>query len=328
MNLLERPDINPFLGGVLDVTQTDHGWLLSRMSPHQTAYYDQDRGWRLRARCNAGQTLEFRSDAARITLAARVTAAAQLYLGIDVEVDGVVRRSVRINPVKNPLRLQLIDLAAEDRRERDFRIHLPNATALCLGELLLDGATQVAPLPPHAAGPVLLLGDSITQGLCAVSPYATLAVQLARLRGAGILNQGVAGHIIDPRSLPTRLPVAPSLAVVAYGTNDWAAGTSRRHAQELITAYLSTLRDALPSPAPIVFVSPIWRADAHTLQVDGGLETFGLALCGAAEALQSVTAVNGYELVPHTTTCFTDGAHPNELGFMHYALNLHRSLLT
>jgi hypothetical protein len=53
---------------------------------------------------------------------------------------------------------------------------------------------------------------------------------------------------------------------------------------------------------------------------------FSEAISEAASGFENVTVVDGSTLVPHLPAMFADGTHPNDEGFLHYAINLHRKV--
>lgn len=326
MNILEQPEPERFFHGTVAVCADGSGLSARRFTATQLDYFGKNGSWAIRAKCNAGQTIELRTCSRSLRLTAQITGAARSYFGLDIEIDGAIRRSLRYDRMKNPVNLELPMEHGRPGELHDVRIHVPNVTSLRFIGLEVADEAQVQPLPRRPRQ-LLCLGDSITQGMCAVSPASTYTVQLARLVDAELLNQGVGGHVFDPDALDPALPWRPDLITVAYGTNDWAAGCTTHDVREALAQFVARLRGIYPPPTPVAVISPVWRQDWREPKPGGDLASFAEAILETAAASDdAVRPIDGFRLVPHDAVYFADGAHPNELGFMHYALNLWRQL--
>ena len=67
---------------------------------------------------------------------------------------------------------------------------------------------------------IIFIGDSITQGYDAVFASQSYANKMAYMLDAEIVNQAIGGEIFRPAILDEKLPFAPDLITVAFGTND------------------------------------------------------------------------------------------------------------
>ncbi len=323
MNLLEQA-VEDYVQGVLEVVREEDGVRLLRMTPAQLAYYDQSEGWGIRARCNAGVSLGFRTNSSFLDVKLAVLSGARRYFGMDVEIDGVISHAVRLDDAAGVFETRLFEV--EERREREVRVYFsPNLEVKVLS-VALEADAAVAPLD-RPSYRLLCLGDSITQGMDARSACSTYPVQLARMLGAELLNQGVGGHIFDPDSLDPALSFAPDLVTVAYGTNDWGRNTTQAEIRGTVRDYLGKLRTMFPADRTRVAVlSPIWRETGHEQKGGGILADFSRAILEATLEAEDVIAIDGSALVPNQSWYLEDGTHPNDLGFLHYGLNLYRLL--
>lgn len=321
-NLLLRNDAEAFFHGVIGTFSIDGGIEPVRVTDAQMAHLAERSAWQIRARCTAGVTVELRTNSPSVVLRGRIVAAARSYGGFDLEVDGCVRGSFCQEAMANPVEVHF-DTGIVDDRLHEVRIHLPNVTAIRVSDIEIAENALAEPVPPRDAL-LLCLGDSITQGMCAVHPIETYAVQTARFLGMDLLNQGIGGHVFDAESIPERLPRMPSLVTVAYGANDWFGNCSVSEVVFRVSGYLRGLRARLPSGIPLVLISPIWGETAAERKAGGTLDQFGEAIRAAAGNAGVATVVNGFELTPHEGDYFADGVHPNESGFMHYTLGLIR----
>ncbi len=323
-NLLAECDLAPLLQGVVRHETEGDRVRLHRFTQRQIDAFSEREGWLIRCRCHAGSAIAMRTDTQRLHLKAQVYAGARQYLGIDVEVDGMVLGGLRRETQTEQLDDLLLDLTHLPRRPRQVRIWLPHSLPLGLTELLVDDDASVEPLPP-AGCRLLTLGDSITQGMNAVSTFCTYPVQLARLLNAELLNQGVGGHVFAPHTLDPDLAFAPDIVTIAYGTNDWSSGITPAVLAEKVLGYLQRLRTIWPA-AHLVLMSPIYRVAGEEQRACGTLRDVSRIIGQAAADVKGVTFIDGFSLLPHQPWYMPDGTHPNEAGFLHYALNIYRAI--
>jgi len=169
------------------------------------------------------------------------------------------------------------------------------------------------------------MGDSITQGYHSHFPSLTYPVQVAAHRNAEILNQGNGGEIFNP---PILVPLdwEPTMAVIAYGTNDWAT-TDRERTTQRATEFLDRFCRIWPG-LPTIVISPIWRADFLTRRDDDFRQAeVKEILLRSAEKNSQIKVVDGHDLFPRIEALmFDERLHPNELGFTIYAKRLATAL--
>lgn len=323
MNLIDRLT-DEYFHGIVRLWRTDQGLQFSRLTPAQVAYHEQIPAWGIRARCCAGVVLALATDSPVLDIRFTILTACRSYFGIDVEINGILSHGVRVEQGEGTYEGRLFELP--DRRRRVVRVYLPNTLEIRLeGICLADGAT-IAPVP-RSAYKLLCLGDSITQGMDARSPSSPYPVQLARLLGADLLNQGVGGHVFDAASLDAEVPFQPDLVTVAYGTNDWTRGTRVDQLRSNVHGFLARLREIYPpTRTRVAVLSPLWRTVMmdHLPPVD--LAVFREAILATASQFEGVIPIDGLSLVPGQPWYFADGTHPNDAGFGHYVMNLYRVL--
>jgi hypothetical protein len=344
MNILEH---NPgdYFHGVVDIYEGDEGVCLKRVTDEQMAHYEgcNDR-WPLRAQCNAGVTLELKTDSKVLDISFGVVEGARQYLGLDVEVDGVLVRSVYVADYSKSGGVTITNNESglggvrsegegmfgvrlfeyEDQKERTVRVFLPQSVGLAFRSVVVDDGASVS-VVEEATRKLLCLGDSITQGMDAKRPMTAYATQLARLLDAELLNQGVGGHIFDVDSFDSDLAFDADVVTVAYGTNDWNGGKTVAEVQNNVRLYLEKVRTRYPL-ADIFVLGPIWRTIGNEDRDGGTLWGFSEVILEVARTFDGVTCVDGLALVPHQEHLVPDGTHPNDEGFLHYALNLYRAM--
>ncbi len=299
-----------FLHGVLNGTN-------SRFTEKQLKHYDSyGESIALRARCLSGAFIAVKGRSRAIDITLKIRGRARNYLGIDVEVDGTVAKSLRmmdLAPETEILELQLMKFS--DEKPREIRIYLPVSIETEIVSFSVDGD----PLP-RPDKKILCLGDSITQGMDSVSPLCTYPAVTARILGFDLLNQGVGGHIFDPLTIDKSLPFEPEIITVAYGVNDWNKDVSAKELKKTVSDYLENLRCSFPK-SRIVVITPIWTNRETEQKSAGRLQDVRDIIEKVAKTTDCV-AVNGLSLVPNDMFYFVDGIHPNEAGHLIYGINL------
>lgn len=232
---------------------------------------------------------------------------------VDLYVDGVFVRSV-------PVRSGAVTLSFSNpaHAPAEVCVYLPNLASVAVGNLATNGSLALAP----KRGYLLALGDSITQGYVVGSPGLSWPARVARACGLDLVNQAIAGHHFDARTLKGMRLLRenpPTLVVVAYGTNDWAHAESKRELVKNCAKYLERVAEMFPD-TPVYVLSPIWRADEDESRGHGkSLDWVRKRLYGECARL-GLRYVEGSTLVPADTALFADGRlHPNAEGAAHLA---------
>jgi len=344
MNILGE-NINDYFGGVLDVYQDGDGYRLKRVTDAQMAHYEacNDR-WPLRAHCNAGATLTLKTNSKFLDVSFSVVMGARQYLGLDVEGDGSVLRSIYIKDFDQPDDVTVTNNAQglacvvaegngaftvrlfefEEQKERTVCVYLPQSVELSFTAVTVEDGASVSSVE-KTGRKLLCLGDSITQGMDSLSPMTAYTTQLARLLDVELLNQGVGGHIFDVASFDSDLSYDADWVTIAYGTNDWNGNKTVSDIQKNVRDYLEAVTSRYPS-TPVYVLSPIWRVIGDEVRSGGTLWDFSRVILETANAFENVTCVDGLTLMPHQEHLLPDGTHPNDEGFLHYALNLYREI--
>lgn len=325
LNILEWPQAENFLTGGLKLVRRDGGWFPERFTARQFAHHAavSDRR-RIRAECAAGVALRFVTDSPWIDLAFEHCGGARSFLGIDIEVDGHVLYTFRQEKFEGIFRQRVLDFGTGGQCRREITIHLSAVSIILLKAVEVAEGSWVG-VAPRRPKRLLCLGDSITQGMSATSPLSIYPTQLARLLDAEVLNQGLGGHVFDADSLDLTPGFEPDWITVAYGVNDWVQGLGADEIQVRASAYVARVRDIF-SRAAICVISPLWCHIAAESKGDGlDLAAFSKIIRETVVSTPGVHVVDGFSLVPHHPFYFVDGLHPNELGFMHCAVNLYRT---
>ena len=319
MNLLERDDLSDLLTGCIRTERTDTGLRFHRLTERQVDHFEEtNESWGIRANCSAGVQLSIVTDSRTLELTGRILPGARQYAGVDVEVDGRVIGSHRLDAGNETRTISLAEFAM--RHEREITVTFPQSAIPDLDTIEVEDDASVAPPKPKGRR-YLAIGDSITQGMNARGSASAYPIQLAKLLNAELLNLGVGGHIFDVDSLDEELPFEPDIVTVAYGTNDWTREITREDIAETVDAYLRRLSKMVPG-ADVFVLTPIWREIGNEVRAGGTLVEFSSAIARTAAVFGNVTIIDGTTLVPNRSDLLPDGTHPNDEGFLHYAINL------
>lgn len=177
----------------------------------------------------------------------------------------------------------------------------------------------------------LALGDSITQGMVTKSASMSYPAILGRMCNLNVLNHGVGGYWFDKKSLDKDLSFEPDIITIAYGINDanssFNNGKDENYVLKKAKEYIKEVIEIYPH-SDITIITPIWikKEDdeplfkTHLDKIRSGLRELGTEL--------GLKVIDGLNLVPHDSFYFGDNPsiHPNDSGFLHYAINLELNL--
>ncbi len=186
------------------------------------------------------------------------------------------------------------------------------------------------PMKAHksALSSLLVLGDSIVQGVGSESPSVALTPRLASLSGQSVINQGLMGSLFNPDVVQELHPILPiSKIIVGYGTNDWVLRPSLSELEEVVHALLSRLFEFYPT-TEILLLSPLWRSDWEIERTMGSFNEMSGAIHKVSKGFPLVTFIDCLSCIDHTEEVFADGfLHPNKKGFSLYARSLEPYLM-
>ncbi|HKM07447.1 MAG TPA: SGNH/GDSL hydrolase family protein [Sphaerochaeta sp.] len=238
----------------------------------------------------------------------------------DLVVDGVLVESI-------PLRTGEITSRWDnpDKTLVEVELVFPLTHQVGIKDLLCDESIKALKQPLCS---LLLLGDSIMQGVGSESPSVALSPRLASLSGLKVINQGLMGSLFNPdivEELDSLLPI--SKVIVGYGTNDWVLRSSLSELQEVVEALLTKLSGLYPT-TEILLLSPLWRSDWKTARAMGSFSQMSGAIKKASRLFPLVTFVDCLSCIAHSEEVLADGfLHPNKQGFSMYAQALEPYLM-
>ncbi|MBE6555826.1 MAG: SGNH/GDSL hydrolase family protein [Ruminococcaceae bacterium] len=302
----------------------EEGYLFPcRFTERQERYYSVHRpDFVIKTRATSSVCLDVVTDSDELSfslLAKQGSSRSFFYL--DLFVDGVMMAHVGEKDTTRCEKTLRFDLPRGSHR---VTLYLPQLFACGIKELCLgDGASLV---PYRREKRLLCLGDSITQGYDAYFPSSTYANLLGARLNAEVHNLAIGAEVFRPDALDPRLPFAPDIITVAFGTNDWGAHGSAEEFAALAGEYYRRVASTYPN-ARIFAITPIWRDDTDRTTKVGDFETARRLVKEAASPLENVTVIDGLGLIPHVTDIFSDSyLHPNDLGFHFYAEALYAAI--
>ncbi len=320
-------DLDGLIHGAVRLERLGDAPVPRRLSAAQEALLAGDPVWPRCARGCSGVQLRLRTDATWVDLRLRVWGDTRPRTGLDIEVDGRWHATLRDEHQAPVIERRIFEMRDRgERTMREIRVHLPLGLEVAIEALTAEPGARVEPMPATAPR-LLCLGDSITQGHAAASAAATWAAQLARLLGADLLDQGVAGHVWQPDFLAAVPEVAPRLVTVAYGVNDWSRGQGEQGRGRL-DGIRSAVRDGLARLRPriasarLAVITPLW-CDFANRPVHGCTLAEVRALIAAEAAAAGALVIDGGSLLPPAPWWTADGLHPNEAGMGLIAARLH-----
>lgn len=206
---------------------------------------------------------------------------------------------------------------------KKVRIVLP-FSAICGFEVVeLIGATYIKSINKEKR--IVAYGDSITQGYDSLNPKDTYVMRMAEYFDANVINKGIGGMQFNPELASCAYDSKPDFITAAFGTNDW----NWLELDAIRNNCVSFLENIIKiyGEVPIFIISPIWRKSYKDEKPAGEFSNVEKMIFEVAKNYPNVTAISGWELVPHSPQYFGDGGlHPAANGFECYFENLKKFL--
>ena len=316
---LTLENIKSITNGALTIEERDGYYRFERYTEEQKAAYENRQRSYIRTSATSSIVLDFYTDSENINFDYEIDRLNMImadYMFFDVWEDDVMTYHIgaySTEPMKTTANLSL------SKGEKRVRIYLPNIFKMNISAPILDDGAYFRPAEKKKCA--LILGDSITQGFDANFPSMSYPNILARDFDLYMVNQSIGGEIFLPESLGTKPLFDADIITVAYGTNDWLGGSPDF---EAIEEYFDKLATLYPR-AKKFYISPIWLKDID--KTPGGISFYDaksrFEKCADDKGF---SVVEGLKIMHHTEGMFSDGEHPNDLGFTQYAKLLGKKL--
>ena len=282
----------------------------------------------------AGVRLGFKTNSKKLSLTAIFEqASSRTYFAVDVKVNGELigmldncgggevyseneKENYALGEYKKEFELP--------EGENEVIMYFPWSCRVKISEISLDDGASFVPVRREKQ--ILMIGDSITQGYCAVHPSRRYAALLADTIGAEERNKAIGGEVFRPELASLRDEnYEPDYITVAYGTNDWSS-KPREFFIEKCRGFYEALAKNYPN-SKIFAIAPIWRADLERETAYGKFSDVAKDIESIVAKIENVTFINAFDCVPEEEKYFADlYLHPNDAGFEHYAKNLAKKI--
>ncbi len=154
---------------------------------------------------------------------------------------------------------------------------------------------EIDPEPKHTQT-LLLIGDSIIQGVGIHHPSQALATQLGSALGVQVINQGLAGAMINAKVIQKlNLEQPVSSILVCLGTNDWTIRQNLAEIRGEMFALLGRIRKFYPK-VPVLLLTPLYRTDILQDKRMGSFRELTQALVQATRCFPGVEVADGLSL--------------------------------
>lgn len=308
--ILNCEQIREITVGAVYTENTDEGMRFYKFSPSVRAKLEGiSENFGIAARCSTGIRLDFHTNSKHLKLEIESPAKFEVY------VNGLLRRFI-----KDETSMYMDIDVAYGRSLDDARItiYFPSHKRGKLKSVELDDGAYVRPHKFDRS--ILFMGDSITQGWDTEFDSLSFANKVSRHFNADSVIQGVGGACFFSEFLE-KLEKNFDWVVVAYGTNDFDKRKEFDEFYSYMSEYMSKLSE-LYGDKKVFVISPIWRRLSKP-EAQERFEVYRKAIAAEAEKYGFVH-VDGALLVPPVAELYTDGLHPNDIGFSIYAENLIR----
>lgn len=322
MQRLNIEQIKQIAHGVARIEEIDGRIAFYRFTKEQQELYKKvSSDFYMKSFSTSGVSLEFDTDSEHLGLAVAISKGSSRYFfthsilvngeRID-ELSGKIEREEEHVPFNKEF-----SLGSGMKR---VRIVFPWSVASELVVLELDEEAKVVPVVKERK--ILMFGDSITQGYDAMQPENAYAVQIATRLNADARNKGIGAERFRAQMALLKEDMDPEIITVAYGSNDWGKSTKEEF-EESCRGFYMNLRQTYPN-AKIFAFAPVWRSSINEKRPIGmPLSYIAEYIKQVSESVSNMTVIDCIDFIPHKMENYhTDGLHPIDVGFEHYAKNL------
>lgn len=302
-------DLPGLYRGIASLRRLDNGDILPCRLPETAASLYTEAPQQLRCRCTSGVRIVLRTDATELHLdyAQDEGARPACCFALEVEGFGICRET---DPAAGTASAGTLVFPLPGSSWRTVTLHLPHLRVVRLRRLSLNPGSRWQELP-QTAPRLMVLGDSIAQGMTTTTPCAPYATALARHFGWELDNWAVGGATMQAPLLRQAASHDRDFTLVAYGVNDCNKGVPL---DRFMAETLAGLQALTAGGSPVWLFTPIpWLAAPAARRLDD----YRACLTAAAAAIPGVTLFDGLDAMPADPSLFVDGCHPNDAGNSH-----------
>ena len=318
---LSLEQIKQIAHGVARIEEVDGRIALYRFTKEQQELYKEvSSDFYMKSFSTSGVSLEFDTDSERLGLAVSICkGSSRCFFTHSILVNGnrigELSGEIESDAEHVPFSKEF-SLGSGTKR---VRIVFPWSVASSLVALELDDEAKITPVAKEC---LIMFGDSITQGYDAMKPENAYAVQIATRLNAEARNKGIGAERFRAKLALIKDDMEPDIITVAYGTNDWSNCTKEEF-ESACSGFYINLRNTYPN-AKIIALAPVWRSSIHDKKKIGvPLSYIAEYIKRVSENIPNMTVIDCIDFIPHELENYqTDGLHPIDAGFEHYAKNL------
>ena len=306
--ILTYDQIKEIVVGAVHMENTDQGMRFYKYSPEMRAVWEsKSENFGIAGRCSTGIRLDFHTNSKHLNIEIESNAKFEIY------VNGMFRAFLHDGTSLS------MDIDIPYGRELDdahITVYFPSHKRGKLRSIELDDGAYVR--PHRFDRSILFIGDSITQGWNTQFDSLSFANKVSRYFNADSVVQGVGGACFFPECLE-KIEKDFDWVVLSYGTNDF---DKRKEFDEFylhMSEYMAKLED-MYGDKKVFVITPIWRRISKP-EARERFEIYRNAIAAEAEK-HGFISIDGGLLVPPVQELYTDGLHPNDVGFSLYAENL------
>ncbi len=309
--------------GCIEVEEREKGYLAKRFTPKQFERYTK-MPWCIYPYCTAGVYMEFVTDAEEISFDYSFSC-----LFFPQVIFDIFENDIYMSFIREPDASQSGHVTYKKKTPGSvkMKIYLPYTGETHISNIQFGNYKTTREKRKHK---LLVYGDSISQGLMGSHPYMSYVPLVSDVIGADYLNLSVGGDLFDAEMIDPALPFDPTVIIVALGTNDLPFIGDYKKIKKNIENYFVKIKETYPG-IPINVISTIWQTDIERFETEEERNKYKLYMQIYNKTIKEsdkagCNTIKGLEIMPHVPEYFTDHAHPNDIGFLQYALNLLRYL--
>lgn len=296
--------------GIFALAENENGVTPKRLTEKLLEFYrSESESWGRYASGNAGVTLQCKCRAKKVAMAVDFGTFARPYFGFDVMCDGkLVKRFTENGEMKN----FAFETELPGEGVRHITIAFPWQVECCVTAFQLDDVSVLEPVV-YSGQPLLMLGDSITQGFEVPAPGESYAALVAAFRGGEWINLAVGGTVMDHRTVAEALNYPWDKAVLAFGVNDSSKKIPLEKFREETMKSLTLLCSR--AGAEIFLFTPLpWYGCPADHPEEFAVGHYRQILHECAALFPQVHSVEGTTLLDNDGEYFADNVHPNSAG--------------
>jgi len=312
-------DYNDIFLNCLNVEESKLGFLEKRFTERQIQYYSPlNKAVMDRILSTSGVCMSFITKSREISFDFAVESFPRPFVCFDIWENDAYTLPARFDDYT---RNGTVSYLRRRKEESKITVYLPCTCETYISDINI-GAYK--PAVKHEKK-LLVIGDSIAQGMNGIYPSFNPMTVLANHFSNNLLNQSYGGGYFNADGFDEDLDYEPDLIVFALGTNDmdlFPAGQIYSNAD----LHIKKVRRRYPA-AKTIIITPLWRYELDSDPSYFNIYKDAVSAIEKASLENGCITVYGSALIAHSETFFGPGdVHPNDLGFAQYALNLVKTL--